>query len=318
MSPEEQVKALARAAGFSLCGIARADQPPQSLGGLRAWLSQGHHAGMAWMEHQAEKRLDPRKVLEGCQSLICLGLFHDPGRGREAEQQGAGRVARYARGEDYHRVMERKLKALEAGLAQAFPAPASFRGYADTGPVAEKAWAAAAGLGWQGKNSCLINQDTGSYLLLAVVLSSLDLRADTPGLDRCGNCQLCVEACPTQALVQPGVVDARRCVSYLTIEHKGPMPEELQAGIGNNAFGCDICQEVCPWNRKAPAAADEALKARPELEQPDLRAWLAMDAEAFALAFKHTALKRAKLEGLQRNAGLVLSNMRKEGHAPGI
>jgi len=318
MSPEQQVKALAKAAGFSLCGIARVDQPPQSLGRLRDWLDQGFHADMAWMERQAEKRLDPRKVLEGCQSLICLGLYHDPGHGREGEQQSAGRVARYARGEDYHRVMERKLKALESELAQAFPAPIAFRSYADTGPVAEKAWAAAAGLGWQGKNSCLINQDTGSYMLLAVVLSSLNLKADAPGLDRCGSCQLCLEACPTQALVAPGVVDARLCVSYLTIEHKGPMPQEMEAGIGDNAFGCDICQEACPWNRKAPPAADAGLKARPELEQPDMQAWLAMDAEAFALAFKHSPLKRAKLEGLQRNAQVVLKNMRKEGHAPGI
>jgi epoxyqueuosine reductase len=318
MSPEEQVKTLALQAGFSLCGIASLSRAPQSLASLEDWLAQGFHAGMAWMERQKDKRLDPRLVLPGCQSLICLGLRHDPGRMDEGGLRGKARVARYARGEDYHCVLGRKLAWLQAGLTAAFPAPAQFRGYADTGPVAEKAWAAAAGLGWQGKNSCLINEQSGSWMLLAVVLCTLELKPDAPAVDRCGSCQLCLQACPTQALVAPGVLDARRCVSYLTIEHRGELAPELAKGVGLNVFGCDICQQVCPWNRKALPAGDAALKARPELEEPDLSSWLAMDEQAFSARFKDTAIKRAKLEGLRRNARMVAGNLRKEEHAPGI
>jgi epoxyqueuosine reductase len=313
--PEDKIKRLALEAGFELCGIASADAAPPALKDLQTWLAQGRHADMAWMERQAEKRLDPGKVLPGTRSLICVGLVYNTDhpystdafpmdgrtqtRGPEARDKGW--VARYAWGEDYHAVMARKLAALEKALRAEIDAHASYRAYCDTGPVSEKVWAAAAGLGWQGKNTNLINAKLGSWFFLGEILSSLALEPDPPALNHCGNCTRCLDACPTQAFPRAYELDAGRCLSYLTIEKKGELPQDLRAALGANVYGCDICQDVCPWNGKRVLGRETAFEPRPGLVAPSLDELGSLDEEGFAARFKDSAVRRTKASGLRRN-----------------
>ncbi|MHC4938390.1 MAG: tRNA epoxyqueuosine(34) reductase QueG [Planctomycetota bacterium] len=280
------VKLAAIESGFDLCGIAAAE-PGREDAHLADWIARGFHGDMKYME----RRRDVREIVEGCRSVIALGVNYHV----EHEYPDGPRVSRYAWGEDYHRVLGRKLARLEKRLEELLPHD-TFRSYCDTGPVMEKAWAQRAGIGWIGKNGCLISQEFGSWVFLAVVLTTARLEPDAPHPDRCGTCERCLHSCPTDAFVSPGVIDARRCIPYLTIEQWNPIEIEITPWV----FGCDTCQEACPWNSKAKAQADFA--PRPGQDVPDLRQWVRMRGPEFRATYGDTALARPGRRGLARNA----------------
>jgi epoxyqueuosine reductase len=295
------VKAAALRAGFHEVGIATAEPLPSRH--LDKVVAAGWQADMAWLETQRAERLDPARLLPGVRSVVALALSY---RSAEVSEPGpgAGRVARYARGRDYHAVMKRRLKALVAELAARDP-EARFFPSADVAPVMEKAWAERAGLGWVGKNGCLITPRHGSWVLLATVLVDRALEPDAPHPERCGSCEACLPACPTAAFPEPGYVDARRCLSFWTIERRGPIPDELAGRLGGWAFGCDDCQTACPWNREAPPTADPELAPREGQAALRLEELLALTEAEYARRFHGTALARARLDGLVRNAALL-------------
>ncbi|MGQ0612234.1 MAG: tRNA epoxyqueuosine(34) reductase QueG [Planctomycetaceae bacterium] len=290
----DAVARAAASAGFDLWGVARAaDDPGRER--YEEWLARGYHGDMQYMD----RRPPVEALLPGCRSVIALAVNyfvpHEPPPGP--------RVSRYAWGEDYHRVLGRMLARLVPELEAAHPGE-RFLPCCDTKPVLEKAWAERAGLGWIGKNGCLISQEFGSYLFLAVVLTTAELAPDAPHPDRCGSCTRCLHACPTGAFVAPKVIDARRCIPYLTIEQWKPIPTTLP--VAPWAFGCDACQEVCPWNGKAKACRRQEFAPRPGQDAPDLRAWVAMDGPEFRARFGDTALARPGRRGLARNALALL------------
>ncbi len=300
-----QVKEAARRAGFHEAGLARAE--PLDPRHLDHVLARGWQADMAWLRTQRAERLDPARLLPGVRSVLALALSYraEPaGEVRPAPPPGAGQVAAYARGRDYHGVLKRKLKALVADLSARAPG-ARFFPSADVAPVMEKAWAERAGLGWVGKNGCLITPRHGSWVVLATVLTDLDLAADAPHPERCGTCQACLPACPTGAIPEPGYVDAGRCLSFWTIERRGPIPEAMAGRLGGWAFGCDDCQAACPWNAAVPPGADPELLPREGQSALELEALLTLTPAEYARRFHGTALARARLDGLQRNAALL-------------
>lgn len=303
-----RIKAEAYARGFDLAGIATLG-PADTAGAFDRWLERGYAGTMQYIERGAAKRRDPRLVLEGARSAIVVAMEYG---GREP----SGPIARYARGADYHDVMLDRLNDLLAALRRLSEAPVTGKAYVDTGPILERDLARRAGLGWFGKNTNLINPDLGSFFFLGVLLVDLDLEPDAPfDADRCGSCTRCLEACPTGALIEPRVLDAARCISYLTIELKTAIPDELHAPIGELLYGCDICQEVCPWNvrfsRELPD--DSPFRPREFLRGKDTRQLarelLAMSQDEFSTVFRKSPIKRAKLHGLKRNAAVVLGNI---------
>lgn len=276
---------------------------------LTEWLQRGHHGTMAWLARTPEKRTDPRQVLPGCRSVISVGMTYLTEH-RANEQPGYGRIARYAWGQDYHKVMSKKLKQLEARISDLAP-EAHTRSYVDTGPIMEKAWAERAGLGWIGKHSNLVSAEHGSWLLLGEVLTTSELAADEPATDLCGSCTLCIQACPTKAIVQPYVVDATRCISYLTIELRGEdttISSELQRGMGNKIFGCDDCLDVCPFNLRAEPTSEAAFQPSPLPLAPALDELSKLEASTFATLFQQSPIRRAKLHGLRRNVAIAQRN----------
>ncbi len=293
-----RTKEAARAAGFDLCGIARAE-PGEEEARLAEWLAKGYHGDMKYME----RRRSPEDLLPGCRSVIALGVnYFTP----HVHGEGA-KVSRYAWGEDYHLVLGRMLDGLLPELERLHPGE-RFKACCDTAPVMEKAWAERAGIGWIGKNGCLISQEYGSWIFLAVVLTTAPLEADRSHEDRCGTCERCLHSCPTDAFIRPRVVDARRCIPYLTIEQWKPVPGPLK--IAPWAFGCDICQEVCPWNRRAKDSRRREFAPRDGQANPDLREWVSMTGPEFRARYGDTALARPGRRGLARNALAVL---REEG-----
>src|SRR5262245_8669991 len=311
----ERVTSLALALGFDLVGVARAE-PGRDAAFLREWLARGYAGEMAYLERNVERREDPRRVLPGARSVIALGLVYDPGA--RAEPSGSAfRIARYAGGDDYHDVMIDRVRALEAALPALARAPVRTRGYVDTGPVLERAFAADAGLGWIGKNTLVIHPRLGSYLFLGVVLTDLALEPGAPEPDHCGTCRACLDACPTDAFPEPYVLDAARCLSYTTIELRGPIPEPLRAGQGDWGFGCDVCQEVCPWNQRGrrevpadPLGLRARLAPREAWRAPALAWVLGLSLEAWRTATRGTALRRTGYRGLLRNALVAAGNSR--------
>ncbi|MHC5019967.1 MAG: tRNA epoxyqueuosine(34) reductase QueG [Planctomycetota bacterium] len=306
-----RVRALARTHGFTQCGFAAADAPAPGSDAFGAWLTQGRHGDMRWMERTAAKRSDPAQVLPGARAVIALLV--DYGAPAPPRAAGSGVIARYARGRDYHKVVTARLKRLCAALADIAGGAHAFRWYVDTGPVLEKPWAQRAGLGWIGKHTNLVSSRLGSWTFCAEILTTLPLPPDAPHADRCGSCRRCLPACPTQAITAPYQLDARRCISYLTIELRGPIPREFRAAIGDRVYGCDDCLAVCPWNRFAAAAAGHAaadpdLAPRPGQSFLDLTALLALTEADYAERFHGTALTRAKRSGLRRNAAVALGN----------
>ncbi|MEQ1656238.1 MAG: tRNA epoxyqueuosine(34) reductase QueG [Nitrospira sp.] len=307
------IKQEALALGFDAVGITRVDRAsspqPTLAARLTQWLQRGYHATMAWMERAPEKRADPRIVLPDCHSIICVGMNYLTDE-RADERPGHGRIARYAWGRDYHDVLGKKLTQLEARIAALAP-QAITRSYVDTGPIMEKAWAEQAGLGWIGKHSNLVSPDHGSWLLLGEILTTLELEADEPATDLCGSCTLCMQACPTQAITDPYVVDANRCLSYLTIEHRGEaatIPNDLQRQFGNHIFGCDDCLDVCPFNLRAGFTREPAFQPSPLTQAPSLEKLAHMDETTFRSSFQHSPIRRAKLVGLQRNVAIARAN----------
>jgi len=286
------IAGAAEACGFDLCGVARAE-PGEEDAHLQEWLARGLHGDMRYME----RRKDVRELLPGCRSVIALGVNYHVGH----EPEPGPRVSCYAWGEDYHRVLGRMLDELVPRLQGLLPGE-TFRAYCDTGPVLERAWAQRAGIGWIGKNGCLISQEFGSFIFLAVVLTTAELDADAPHADRCGTCERCLPACPTDAFVQPGVIDARKCIPYLTIEQWQPIGTDIAPW----AFGCDDCQTVCPWNRRAKPCGRPEFAPRPGHDVPDLRQWIAMRGPEFRATYGDTALSRPGRRGLARNALAVL------------
>jgi epoxyqueuosine reductase len=317
----EAAKALALAVGFDLAGVARAE-PTRETEFLRTWVARGYAGEMHYIPRRLEERVDPQRLFEGVRSIVAVGLVYDPGP-RAAPAPGTAEVARYAGGEDYHDVLLDRLDALESALLARAEGAIRTRTYVDTGPVQERVFAARAGLGWIGKNTCLIHPRLGSYVFLGVLLTDLELVPDVPEPDHCGTCRLCLEACPTQAFVEPYVLDARRCLSYTTIEQRGAIDASLREAHGDRLFGCDVCQEVCPWNarprREIPpdsAGLRARLAPRSEWQRPTLAWLLSLSEEAWQLATRGTAMRRARYRGLMRNALVVAGNSGDERLVP--
>ncbi|MBS0156049.1 MAG: tRNA epoxyqueuosine(34) reductase QueG [Nitrospira sp.] len=329
MSLAEVIKQEARALGFDAVGISQVSDeqgssspatgqaPPAEspflqrlFDRLTEWLQRGHHGTMAWLERTPEKRADPYQVLPGCRSIISVGMTYLTEH-RANEQPGYGRIARYAWGKDYHKVVSKRLSQLEARISTLAP-EAQTRSYVDTGPIMEKAWAERAGLGWIGKHSNLVSADHGSWLLLGEVLTTLELSPDEPATDLCGSCTLCIQACPTNAIVQPYVVDATRCISYLTIELRGDettIPHELQVGMGNKIFGCDDCLDVCPFNLRAEPTHEATFQPSSVTLAPSLDALSRLDEQTFVTLFQQSPIRRAKIHGFRRNVAIAQNNM---------
>ncbi|MEQ1572989.1 MAG: tRNA epoxyqueuosine(34) reductase QueG [Vicinamibacterales bacterium] len=307
----EAVKRQARTLGFDLCGIAPVDNHAE-LSFLQEWLDRGYAGEMAWIGRSADRRADVRNVMPDARCVIVTGTVYSgptpPPPSGDAGSPPVGIIARYARGDDYHDVLTARLDALVSWMRAESSESFDARAYVDTGPVQERVYAQYGGLGWIGKNTCLINAELGSWLFLAEIICSLPLEPDTQGLEQCGACNKCIEACPTGALVEPGVLDSNRCLSYLTIELRGSIAEEHRAALGVHVYGCDICQDVCPYNQVPPRSDDRAWHARPGLDLPRLiDLWRRPDTELLRLT-KGSAMRRAKLTGLRRNLAVAIGN----------
>jgi epoxyqueuosine reductase len=328
---ESRLKSAAQQLGFTLVGIAPATEA-DGFARYEAWLDAGHAGEMAYLERRRAERRHPRAVLPGARSVLMVGLEYfecgvrNSERGMENSSliprsefrtPHSGQVARYARGPDYHRLIWDRLNALADWLRREVPG-CQAAGVTDTAPLLERDFARRAGLGWFGKNTMLINKRRGSFFFLGALLTDLELRPDSPhAASHCGTCTACLDACPTRAFPEPGVLDARRCVSYLTIELRSPIPEELREGVGDHLFGCDVCQEVCPWNRHA-GAGPVAFPVDPDLAALDPVELLGLSDEEFRRRFRHTSLSRAKRGGLLRNAAIVLGNVGDAGALPAL
>jgi epoxyqueuosine reductase len=303
----EDIKRKAAELGFDLCGIAPAQSFPE-LSYLRTWIERGYAGEMAWMPRSAERREDVRAVVPGARSVIVTGTLYNTESTERASDAGHATISRYAWGDDYHDVLKRRLEALVTWMREQSSEPFEARAYVDTGPVQERVYAQYAGLGWIGKNSCLINRELGSWLFLSEIICSLRLEPDTQGLEQCGACTLCLDACPTGALLEAGVLDSRRCLSYLTIELRGAIPQEHRPSLGAHVYGCDICQDVCPYNQVPPRSGDAAWQPRQGLHRPPLaELWRTPDAGLRALT-RGGPMTRAKLTGLRRNVAVAIGN----------
>jgi len=315
MTPAELAQALkeqARQQGFTLAGITSPD-PPLHFDAYQGWIQAGRHGEMAYLaeERALERRADPRRILPECRSILVVGMpYHPPPASPLNDPTPRGRVAAYAVGTDYHLVIPERLQKLVAFLEAQLGQPVPNRIYTDTGPVLERDLAQHAGLGWIGKNTCLISPAHGSYFLLGEILLGIDLPFDSPfSSDHCGTCTRCIEACPTNCILPGRTIDARRCISYLTIENKGDIPEDLRPLMGLWVFGCDICQTVCPWNKRfGQHQAEAALAPRPGLPFPSISEDLALTPQEFNQKFKDSPLKRAKRRGYQRSLAIAAAN----------
>ena len=305
-----RIKDQALALGFDRCGVAPAESFPE-LAFLREWLDRGYAATMGWMARSADRRADVRAVLPGARSVVVTATLYNVARPYSEDlAPGVARISRYAWGDDYHDVLKGRLDRLLEWMRRESTEPFDARAYVDTGPVQERVYAQYAGLGWIGKNTCLINPELGSWLFLSVIVTTLALEADTQGLELCGSCTRCLDACPTGALVDAGVLDSNRCLSYLTIEHRGPVPDEHHAAIGAHIYGCDICQEVCPFNQPAPVSDDPAWQPRAGLDLPALVDLANRSEDEWRVLLKGNPMKRAKIDGLRRNIDIALHNTR--------
>lgn len=316
----ERVKSIARALGFDRAGVARLEPTAESRR-FADWIERGQHGEMAWLARDVEKRVDPRLLFEGARSALVVALVYDDGSRSDSD----ARVARYARGADYHDVLLPRLRAVGDALEALVARPVRWRAWVDTGPVLERVLAAHAGVGWIGKNTCVIDPELGSYLFLGVLATDLDLAPDAREADHCGSCRACLDACPTDAFPEPYVLDASRCLSYTTIELRSGIPDPLRAAQGDWVFGCDVCQDVCPWNRRTrreipPDAGGlrAALAPREAWRAPTLAWLLSLDEDAWRAAARRTALRRAKHRGLLRNALVAAGNSGDRSLVPAI
>jgi epoxyqueuosine reductase len=312
LAPQEltqRIKTQALALGFDLVGVAPAQSSPE-LAFFERWIDAGYAGEMHYLRRSLERRRNLQQVLPATQSVVVCGLNYDTDYAYSTTQDDCTRgwVARYAWGTDYHAHMMEKLTRLQQFVSELVPQEVASKLYVDTGPVVERVYAKYAGLGWFGKNTCVLNARLGSWLLLGELLLTIPLEYDRPAADHCGTCTRCLDACPTEALLAPYVLDARRCIAYLTIELKGSIPEDLRPHMGNHVFGCDICQDVCPWNRKRQFATEEALQPRPAYVHPPLEELARLTPAEFKQRFRGSAIERSKRRGLLRNVCVAMGN----------
>ena len=294
------IKAKAKALGFEYCGISKAEFLEEEAPRLEAWLNQNMHGEMAYMANHFDKRLNPTLLVDDAKSVVSLSLNYYP----EKEIISEYKISKYAYGVDYHLVIKNKLKQLLAYITEEI-GEVGGRAFVDSAPVMDKAWAKKSGLGWVGKNSNLINKKAGSFFFLAELIIDLELEYDGATKDYCGTCTRCIDACPTDAITNPYVVDGSKCISYFTIELKNQIPEEVKGKFENWAFGCDICQDVCPWNRFSTPHQITEFKPKQELQDFSKKDWDEITDEVFASVFKDSAIKRTKLEGIKRNINFL-------------
>ena len=300
----ELIKNKAKHLGFISCGISKADFLEEEAPRLEKWLNQNHNGKMAYMEKNFDKRLDPRLLVPDSKSVISL-LFNYYTNQKQHDNQ-APKISTYAFGEDYHFVIKRKLKELMSYIKSEI-GDVGGRVFVDSAPIMEKAWASRSGLGWIGKNTNLISKKTGSFFFIAEVIVDLELEYDRPTTDHCGSCTKCIDACPTEALIAPYQIDGSKCISYLTIELKDQIPNEFKDKMDNWAFGCDICQAVCPWNRFANEHEEESFSPKEELLKMTKNEWSEITEEVFDMVFKNSAIERTKFDGLKRNVKFLKS-----------
>jgi epoxyqueuosine reductase len=307
-SISDEIRARAKAEGFDAVRFADARANPDNAAGLSAFLDAGHHGDMEWMEERAHWRANPQGMWPDAKSVIVLGLNYGPEGDPLAilARRDRAAISAYAQGEDYHDVVKKKLKGLAGYIFQTHGAQVKV--FVDTAPVMEKPLAQKAGLGWQGKHTNLVSRDFGSWLFLGSIFTTLELPADAPEQDHCGNCHACLNICPTNAFPAPYRLDARRCISYLTIENKGPIPREFRAAMGNRIYGCDDCLAVCPWNKFAAVAAEAQLQARQELQAPPLAMLAELDDAAFRALFRKSPVKRIGRDRFLRNVMVAIGN----------
>ena len=306
---QQAIREEAARLGFVSCGFARANAAPEAGLDLRRWLAAGHHGTMGWMEERADQRVSPIALWPDARSAIALGMSYAPAVDplALAQEPSMGRISAYAQGGDYHKTVKKGLKALAWFIVDR--APSELKVFVDTAPVMEKPLSAAAGIGWQGKHTNLVSREHGSWLFLGIILTSLELEPDPPQTDHCGTCTRCLDVCPTQAFDGARRIDARRCISYLTIEHDGPIPTEFRKAIGNRIYGCDDCLAVCPWNRFAgEAAANRAFLPRAELAAPRLGDLLGLDDAGFREMFAGSSIKRIGRNRMVRNCLIAAGN----------
>ena len=309
MTIEQEIRAKAAELGFVACGFARADAAPEAGPRLLKWIDDGRHGEMAWMESRKDQRASPAGLWPEARSVIALGMSYAPARDplALAGEGEVGRISVYAQGGDYHKTVKKGLKALARWLVERVPS--ELKVFVDTAPVMEKPLSAAAGIGWQGKHTNLLSREHGNWLFLGIIYSTLELEPDEPGRDHCGSCARCIAACPTGAITGPRQIDARKCISYLTIELAGPIPHEYRAAIGNRIYGCDDCLAVCPWNRFAEeASGNRAFLPRAELAAPRLADLLTLDDTQFRAMFAGSPIKRIGRDRFIRNCLIAAGN----------
>lgn len=297
------IKSEAKRLGFLSCGISKAGFLEEEAPRLEAWLQQGMHGEMSYMENHFDKRLDPTKLVDGAKSVISLLLNYYP---QQTQRADSYQISKYAYGQDYHFVIKDKLKELLFSIRSEI-GDVNGRAFVDSAPVLDKAWAAKSGLGWIGKNANLLTQKTGSFYFIAELIVDIDLDYDHAVTDHCGTCTACLDACPTEAIVAPYVVDGSKCISYFTIELKGNLPDDMRGKFGDWAFGCDVCQDVCPWNRFSKPHQEPLFNAHPELLQMTRKDWEEITEDTFRKVFKDSAVKRTKFDGLTRNIDFLKS-----------
>ena len=319
MLPElltKKSKESAISLGFHRVGVAPVEAVPDSK--LKRWLKLDYHGEMHYMSRQVEKRLDPSLVLEETKSVLSVALNYYHNYELNYDDRNSGVISRYASGDDYHKVMETKLRALLKKITELCP-DAKGKIYVDTGPIMDKYWASRSGMGWIGKNTNLIaDKRLGSWFFIGEILINQRLDPDAPGSDHCGSCRRCLDECPTEAIVEPYVVDSRLCISYLTIEVKEDIPENLRRSTSNLVFGCDICQDVCPWNRKVEPSREESFIPRKELKKPRLKNLAQLTKEDFRYLFQNSPIRRSKWRGLMRNTAVAMGNSHNKEFIPDL
>lgn len=310
MLTSPRIKAKAAEIGFDLCGVSPVDDFPE-LRFLGEWLARGYAGTMTWLARTARVRRDLRVIMPGARSVIATATVYNVERpySTEVRDPATALVSRYAWGEDYHAIVGQRLEQLIAWMSAESDRSFEARAYVDTGPVQERVVAQHAGLGWVGKHTCLINERLGSWVFLGEILTTLPLEPDNPVLDRCGTCTLCLDACPTGAIVQPYVLDARRCLSYVTIEYRGSIADELRSAMGAHVFGCDICQDVCPFNHQAATSLDPAWQPRPGLDRPALETLARASDDTLSALVAGGPMTRAPMHVLRRNIAIAMQNV---------
>ncbi|MEM1380306.1 MAG: tRNA epoxyqueuosine(34) reductase QueG [Pseudomonadota bacterium] len=307
-TPEDLIQREAKALGFDAVGFTAAELPSSVLEHLREALSLGHHGTMAWMEDRVEHRAQPKVLWDGAISVVMLGMNYGPDQDplEKLRDRSNANISVYAQGDDYHDVIKKKLKQLGRWIGDTYDVP--LKVFVDTAPVAEKPLAGQAGLGWQGKHTNLVSRAFGSWLFLGAIYVGMELEGTGPDHDRCGSCTACLDACPTDAFPAPYKLDARRCISYLTIEHKGPIPDEFREAMGNRIYGCDDCLAACPWNKFAQEGREAKLHARDALRSPPLDELAALDDAAFRALFRKSPVKRIGRDRFVRNVAIAIGN----------